>query len=148
MRSVRLLWPLVLGLVLFGAGALGLTSLQHRADRIRTVGVTVDATVIGERNSFLGRRFKVVRVEYFVGDRLYRSDLLDYGWGLPPGAGERISLAVDRDRPSDVAGPDIVAGSPWRYWYQPVGFGGVVLIAIGLWRCLRRSRIRDGWRAR
>ncbi|MEV6299776.1 hypothetical protein AB0M02_10270 [Actinoplanes sp. NPDC051861] len=143
MRRARRLWPLALGLILLGAGALGLMTLHQRADRIRTVGVTVDATVTGQHNSFLGRRFKVVRVEYRVGDRLYSEDLLDYGWGVPPGRGEQISLAVDRDRPSDVAGPDIVAGSPWRYWYQPVGFGGIVLIAIGLWRLARLARGKE-----
>jgi hypothetical protein len=140
MRTAQRLWWLLAGLALAGAGALGLVSLNQRADDIRAGNTTVAAQVLGQRNSSFGRHFKVVGVEYSYLGQIHRTDLLDIGWALPPEAGDRITLAIDPDRPSEAAGPGLVSGAAWRYWYQPVGFLGImaVLVTMGFW-------IRSRW---
>ena len=126
---------LFLGLVMLAAGALGLVDLQHRGDDIRARHTAVNAYVVGQKGH---RHWKVLQVEYVYRARLYRTDLLDIGWGLSPGAGEQMSLAIDPDRPAAAAGPGLVSGSAWRYWYQPVGFVGIVVIVTALWGWRRR----------
>ncbi|GIM88649.1 DUF4265 domain-containing protein [Paractinoplanes toevensis] len=127
------LWRLLAGIALFGAGALGLLSLHQRADDIRAAHTTVDAYVDGSH----GRHFRMLRVEYVFHARLYRTELLDIGWGLPPGAGEQVTLWIDPARPTVAAGPGLVSGAAWRYWYQPVGFAGIVIVLVTAWNWAR-----------
>jgi hypothetical protein len=128
---------LVVGLALLGAAVLDFVALQQRAEDIRAHHTTVDAEVMGLRGI---RHYQTLRVEYVYRDRAYRADLLDIGWGLPPGAGEHLTLAIDPDRPSQAAGPDLVSGSPWRYWYQHVGVAGIAILLTAAWGWVRGRR--------
>jgi hypothetical protein len=130
----------ILGLVLLGAAVLGLMSLRHRADRIRAENMSVVADVVGTKGS---RAFESLRVEYTFGGQPYRSILLDLGWADSWEPGDRIVLAIDPDRPTDAAGPGLVSGSQWRYWYQPVGVAGLVLLLVAAWQVIRRPKPDD-----
>lgn len=127
---------LIVGLALLGAGILGLVSLQQRAHDIRAHHTTVTADVTDSH----GRHFTALRVEYTYHDRAYQADLLDIGWGLPPDTGDHVILAIDPGQPSNAALPGLVSGSRWRYWYQPVGFAGIVVLLTAAWKAFRPRR--------
>ncbi|GIF17339.1 hypothetical protein BJ973_009699 [Actinoplanes tereljensis] len=122
-------WRLLAGIAMIGAAALGLMSLHQRADDIRAAHTTVDAYVNGSP----GRHWSRLHVEYVFRAHLYRTELLDIGWGLPPADGEQVTLSIEPDRPTEAAGPDLVSGPAWRYWYQPVGFTGIALLLGTAW---------------
>jgi hypothetical protein len=133
---------LLAGLFLLGAAVLGVVTLHERAERIRADKLAVTAEVVGLRGS---RSVESVRVEYEFGGQPYHAELLEYGFNPTLGTGDRLTLAIDPDRPSDAAGPGLVSGSRWQYWYQPAGIAGFFLVLIGAWRLIRgRPKDDDG----
>ncbi|GAA2700486.1 DUF4265 domain-containing protein [Actinoplanes palleronii] len=132
-RPLRIL-TLLLGLVLITAAALDLITLQQRADRIRATGVPVSAGVLHPST----RNHHELTVEYSLGAHTYRTDLTEIGWSSPSaGRGERLTLTVDPDHPSDATAPGLVSAPWWRGGYLGVGTLGLTVLVATLWGWLR-----------